>query len=119
VGVLLLALLNHLYGVSRTRKGIGAVDHIHYAPGLHQIYKWAEKRYFDPYNIGMFFVNVFARALWAVDRAIDWFYDKFCVWIIITLSSLLKKLFSGNFSASVTWSLLGIVIIIVTILTII
>ncbi len=118
VGVLLLALINHLYGVSRTKKGIGAVDHIHYAPGLHQIYNWAEKKYFDPYNIGMFFVNIFAKVLWAIDRAIDWFYDKFCVWIATTLTSLLKKLFSGNFSASVTWSLLGIVIIIVTILMI-
>lgn len=116
VFVLVLALVNHLYGVSKTHKGIGAVDHIHYAPGLHQTYNWAEKGYFDPYNIGMFFVNIFAKVLWAIDRAIDWFYNKFCVWITVALSSLLKKLFSGNFSASVTWSLLGIVIIIVTIL---
>jgi formate hydrogenlyase subunit 3/multisubunit Na+/H+ antiporter MnhD subunit len=114
--VLLLALLNHVYGVSKTKKGIGAVDHIHYAPGLLQMYNWAEKRYFDPYDIGMFFVNIFAKVFWAIDRAIDWFYDTFCVWVATTLSSILKKLYAGNYSASVSWSLLGIVIIIVTVL---
>jgi NADH-quinone oxidoreductase subunit L len=116
LGVLLLAFLNHLYGVKRTQKGIGAVDHIHYAPGLLQIYNMAEKRYFDPYDIGMFFVNIFAKAFWAIDRAIDWFYDTFCVWVATTLSTILKKLYSGNYSASVSWSLLGILIIIVTII---
>jgi NADH-quinone oxidoreductase subunit L len=116
LGVLLLAFLNHLYGVKRTQKGIGAVDHIHYAPGLLQIYSMAEKRYFDPYDIGMFFVNIFAKAFWAIDRAIDWFYDTFCVWVATSLSTILKKLYSGNYSASVSWSLLGILIIIVTII---
>jgi len=119
VVVLLFALLNHMFGVARTKKGIGAVDHIHYAPGLHQMYNWAEKRYFDPYNIGMFFVNIFAKALWAVDRAIDWFYDKFCVWVATSLSLILKKAFSGNYSASVSWSLLGILIVITTIIVLI
>jgi NADH-quinone oxidoreductase subunit L len=116
LGVLLLAFLNHLYGVKRTQKGIGAVDHIHYAPGLLQIYNMAEKRYFDPYDIGMFFVNIFAKAFWAIDRAIDWFYDTFCVWVATSLSTILKKLYSGNYSASVSWSLFGILIIIVTII---
>lgn len=116
VAVLLLAFLNHLYGVSKTKRGLGAVDHIHYAPGLVTIYHWAEKRFFDPYNIGMFFVNIAAKIFWAIDRGIDWFYDKFCVWVAESLASLLKKSFSGNYSASVGWSLLGIVIIIISIL---
>jgi NADH-quinone oxidoreductase subunit L len=119
VGVLLIALLNHMYGVSRTRKGIGAVDHIHYAPGLSQMYNWAGKRYFDPYDIGMFFVRIIAKALWAIDRSIDWFYDTFCVWVVTLLSSFLKKAYSGNYSASVSWSLLGILLIIVTIIVLI
>jgi hypothetical protein len=64
----------------------------------------------------MFFVNNFAKALYAIDRGIDWFYDTFCVWVATTLSSILRKIYSGNYSASVSWSLLGIVIIIVTII---
>jgi NADH-quinone oxidoreductase subunit L len=115
VGVLLFALLNHMYGVSRTKKGLGAVDHIHHAPGLSQMYNWAEKRYFDPYDIGMFFVRIIAKTLWTIDRSIDWFYDTFCVWVATFLSSLLKKVYAGNYSASVSWSLLGILIIIITI----
>lgn len=116
VVVLLLALANHIYGVRRTKKAIGAVDHIHYAPGLKQMYGWAEKRYFDPYDITRFFVVIFSKILFGIDRAIDWFYDKFCVWITTTASKILKKAFSGNFAASVSWSLIGIVIIIVTIM---
>jgi len=114
--VLLLAFANHLYGVSKTKRGLGAVDHIHYAPGLHQMYNWAELRYFDPYDIGRFFVNILSKALYAIDRAIDWFYDTFCVWVVTSLSKILKKAYSGNFSASVSWSLIGIVIIIATIM---
>jgi len=116
VVVLLLALANHIYGVRRTKKAIGAVDHIHYAPGLKQMYGWAEKRYFDPYDITRFFVVIFSKILFGIDRAIDWFYDKFCVWVTTTASKILKKAFSGNFAASVSWSLIGIVIIIVTIM---
>ncbi|HNW97958.1 MAG TPA: proton-conducting transporter membrane subunit [Bacteroidales bacterium] len=112
--VLLLALANHIYGVKKTKRGLGAVDHIHYAPGLHQMYNWAEKRYFDPYDISRFFVRILSKALYAIDRAIDWFYDTFCVWVATSLSKILKKAYSGNFSASVSWSLIGIVIIIVT-----
>jgi NADH-quinone oxidoreductase subunit L len=119
VVVLLLALLNHVYGVSKTKKGIGAVDHIHYAPGLSSIYTWAEKHYFDPYNIGMFFVQMLAKALWAIDRSIDWFYDTFCVSVATFLSSAFKKIYSGNHSVYVGWSLLGIVIIIVTMIVLI
>jgi len=116
VVVLLLALANHMYGVRRTKKALGAVDHIHYAPGLKQMYGWAEKRYFDPYDISRFFVIIFSKALYAIDRAIDWFYDTFCVWVTTTASKILKKAFSGNFAASVSWSLIGIVVIIVTIM---
>lgn len=112
--VLLLALVNHMYGVRKTKRGLGAVDHIHYAPGLHQMYDWAGKRYFDPYDIGRFFVRILSIALFAIDRAIDWFYEKLCVGIATSFSKILKKAYSGNLSASVSWSLIGIVIIIVT-----
>ena len=116
VAVLIFAVVNHIYGVSRTGRGSGAVDHIHHAPVLINIYHWAEKRYFDPYDIGMFFVRMIAKTAWAIDRGVDWFYDKFCVWIATGSASVLKKIFSGNYSESVIWSLLGVLIIIVTIL---
>lgn len=116
VVVLLLALLNHFYGVSRTKRGLGAVDHIHYAPVLSTIYLWAEKRYFDPYDIGMYIVHFFARIFWAIDRGIDWFYNTACVWVATSLSNSFRKAYSGNHSVFVSWSLIGILIIIVTVL---
>lgn len=116
VVVLILAFLNHRYGVKKTKRGLGAVDHIHYAPGLHQVYNMAEKRYFDPYDISRYVVVVLAKILYFIDRAIDWVYETLIVWTVKTLSALLKKLFSGNMAASVAWSLVGIVIVILTVL---
>jgi len=115
VVVLLLAFFNHLYGVSKTKKGIGAVDHIHHAPVLSNIYGWAEKRYFDPYDIGMYLVKIMARIFWAIDRSIDWFYDVFCVRTVTLLSTGSKRIFSGNHPAFVGWSLIGILVVILSV----
>jgi NADH-quinone oxidoreductase subunit L len=117
--VLILAFANHFYGVSKSKKGADAANHIRYAPGLNQVYNMAEKRYFDPYDIGMYIVNMFSKMLFAIDRAIDWFYQTFCVWVVTSLSSLLKKAYSGNFTGAVSWSLIGIIIIIVTVIVLI
>lgn len=116
VVVLLLAFLNHLYGVSKTNKGIGAVNHIHHAPVLSYIYGWAEKRYFDPYDIGTYFVKIIASILWAIDRGIDWFYDVFCVRTVMVLSTGFKQIFSGNLAAFISWSLIGMLVVIVSVI---
>ena len=49
---LLLAVLNHWYGVRKTGRGLGAVDHIHNAIFLAPVYAVAEKGQLDPYFIG-------------------------------------------------------------------
>jgi len=53
VVVLILAFLNHMFGVRKSGRGIGAADHIHHAPGLSPMYDLAERRAFDPYEIGL------------------------------------------------------------------
>ncbi len=113
VSVLVLAFLNHLYGVWRTKSGIGAVDHIYHAPGLNTIYKWAEKRYFDPYNIGMIIVNGASRVLWWIDRGIDWIYNKFFVGVVSAFSFVIRKAHTGSYSLYLLWSLAGLAVIIV------
>lgn len=113
--ILLLALLNHLYGVRKTNSGLGAVDHIHYAPGLSTIYGWAELRYFDPYDIGMLGVRGISRLFWRIDRGIDWIYNGFSVGVVRSLSSLLEKANTGSHSAYITWSLAGMAVIIIMI----
>jgi formate hydrogenlyase subunit 3/multisubunit Na+/H+ antiporter MnhD subunit len=105
--VLIGALLNHLYGVKKTGQGLGAVDHIHYAPGLHQTYDLAEKKVFDPYEIGLKIVNALAWLLNKIDRWIDGVYEVIAVKLAEWGSAAIRRSHSGNVSAYVSWSLVG------------
>ena len=111
--VLIAALLNHLYGVKKSGSGLGAVDHIHHAPGLSFIYDKAEKRYFDPYNIVSKFAGFVSIGLFKLDRAVNWFYDVFIVKATFFFTGLIKKLHNGNYAVYLSWSLIGTVIIII------
>src|SRR5665647_1454310 len=115
--VLVLAFLNHLYGVKKTGKSYGAVDHIHYAPGLKTIYKYAELRYFDPYNIGLNIVEIGAEISYYIDRAIDWVYNSFIVWLVNILSVWSRKIYNGSQSVFVGWPLAGVIVIIIIAIT--
>jgi NADH:ubiquinone oxidoreductase subunit 5 (subunit L)/multisubunit Na+/H+ antiporter MnhA subunit len=105
--VLVGALLNHLYGVKRTGRGLGAVDHIHYAPVLHQTYDLAEKKFFDPYELGLKGVNALAWLLNKIDRWIDGLYEVVAVKLVEWGAVLIRRAQSGNVSAYITWSLVG------------
>ena len=105
--VLLGAILNHLYGVKTKGSGLKAVDHIHYAPGLSWLYERAEKRFFDPYDIGMFFVGFFTRIGWWIDRGIDWLYDVFIVKLTFAFTHQIKKAHNGSYVTYLIWSLVG------------
>jgi NADH-quinone oxidoreductase subunit L len=113
VAVLILAYLNHLYGVKRSKSALGASDHIHYAPVLSGIYSLAERRFFDPYDIGMNIVNLFARLFWWVDRGIDWIYNKFTVAIVSGSSWIVRKAHTGNYALYLVWSLAGLAVIVI------
>ncbi|MFH1223895.1 MAG: proton-conducting transporter membrane subunit [Pseudomonadota bacterium] len=114
--VLTAAYLNHRYGVKKTGKGIGAVDHIHYAPVLHGIYDKAERKVFDPYDIGLKFINAFSYAAFGVDRATDWVYNVFSVKTANVFSNSIKKAHTGNFSMYILWSLAGMILLAVWII---
>jgi NADH-quinone oxidoreductase subunit L len=111
VAVLLLAAGNHALGVKRTGKGLGAVDHIHYAPGLKQIYDAAEKRRFDPYEIGMAVIRGFSKLLFWIDRGIDWVYNHFLAGLVSTLSWLVRKPHNGTHWMYILWALGGTVVV--------
>jgi len=113
VVVLIAAYLNHRYGVKKTGKGIGAVDHIHYAPVLHGLYDRAEQGMFDPYNIGIKFINVFSYAAFGADRATDWIYNKFSVKTAYFFANGIKKAHTGNYSLYILWSLAGMILLVV------
>ena len=111
--VLVAALLNHIYGFKRTGKAIRSADHIRYAPGLKSIYDRAEKRYFDPYNIGMGIVDLYAKLALGIDKAIDWVYNNLIVSITYFFTDVLRRLHTGSYRAYIAWSLgVGAVIVI-------
>lgn len=116
VVVLIGALLNHIYGVKKTGKGLGAVDHIHYAPVLGGIYKRAEKGYFDPYNMWWGIINVFSAVMSWIDKSIDWVYNDFSTGVANGLALTLKKLHTGNYRIYIIWSAAGAIAIIMFLL---
>ncbi|NVN93061.1 MAG: NADH-quinone oxidoreductase subunit L [Desulfuromonadales bacterium] len=111
ITVLVAAYLNHIFGVGRSGKGTGAVDHIHYAPVLHEIYDRAEKREFDPYDRGMMVIQGIAGASWKIDRSIDWLYSVMAVGIAHSLSRTIRKLHNGSFATYVVWTTIGGVLV--------
>jgi hypothetical protein len=108
LAALSIAALNHWYGTRRSGSGLGAADHIHYAPGLRSVYAAAEKGLLDPYKVGMRLILLFAAACRAIDRAIDWFYDKAVVEAVRLTSAGFCKLHSGSHARYIIWSLAGI-----------
>ena len=111
--VLVGALLNHLAGARRAGSGLGAADHIHYAPGLSTIYDRAGRRWFDPYDLGLKVVAGLARILWGIDRAIDWIYDGFTVTLATGLGRGLSRLHNGNYARYLLWSLGGVILVVI------
>ncbi|MFA6079323.1 MAG: proton-conducting transporter membrane subunit, partial [Candidatus Omnitrophota bacterium] len=110
--VLIAAFLNHIYGVKRTGSGLKAVDHIHYAPGLSIIYDKAEKRFFDPYDIGLRIVGFVSKIAWGCDRGIDWVYNVLTVKVTFAFTGGIRKLHNGSYSTYILWSLAGALVMI-------
>jgi NADH-quinone oxidoreductase subunit L len=111
--VLVGAFLNHWGGVKAKGSALKAVDHIHHAPVLAGIYDKAEKRFFDPYDIGLRLVDWIAKLFNWCDRAIDWLYDVFIVRVALTFTEIIKSAHNGNYSRYLAWSLLGMIMIVV------
>jgi NADH:ubiquinone oxidoreductase subunit 5 (subunit L)/multisubunit Na+/H+ antiporter MnhA subunit len=111
--VLIGAFLNHMYGTKKGGSGLKAAEHIHHAPVLSEIYVKAEKRYFDPYDIGLKFVTVISKVTWTVDKIIDWFYNDLSVRVSYAISSGIRKMHNGSYSRYIIWSVAGAVLIVI------
>jgi NADH-quinone oxidoreductase subunit L len=114
--VLVGALLNHLWGVRRAGSGLGAVDHIHYAPGLHALYDQAERRVFDPYEIGLKIAGAIARLAWGIDRGIDFLYDVVAVKITYAFTDSIRSVHTGSLLAYLSWALVGLLLVLILIM---
>jgi NADH-quinone oxidoreductase subunit L len=111
--VLAGALLHHLWAAKIMGGGLKASEHIRHAPLLNGIYDRAERRYFDPYDIGLKIVGVISKAGWWIDRAVDWLYDGLSVRSAFGLSNEIRLAHTGNYSLYVFWSLAGIVLVVI------
>jgi NADH-quinone oxidoreductase subunit L len=107
------ACLNHAWGVRRTGASLGAVDHIHHAPVLSQVYRMAEQRYFDPYEIALNFVTAYAKVAFAVDRGVDSVYEVVVVRLNRALTRGFCELQNGSYPTYVLWSLIGAIAVII------
>jgi len=114
---LALAIFNHYFGVKKTGSGLGAVDHVHYAPGFHQAYDAAEKRYFDPYDWAKHVGRAVAYIGWGVDRGIDYFYNKIVTCAATGISAAFRSLHDGSHVTYLAWSLAGLALVIIACMT--
>ncbi|MDD5583789.1 MAG: proton-conducting transporter membrane subunit [Candidatus Omnitrophica bacterium] len=111
--VLAAALLNHIFGFKMKGNALHAADHIHHAPVLSFFYAKAEKRLFDPYEIGLKITAVFAKIAFWIDRAIDWLYETLAVKIVAFFAHMMKRLHTGNYGTYLFWSLVGMAFVII------
>ena len=109
--VLILAVLNHLFGLKKQRSGLHALDHIRYFPVVSNIYDLAERRFFDPYNWGLGLVNFISRISFGLDKGINWVYDSLSVRIAYGFSSGIRRLHTGNYSVYLAWVITGMLVI--------
>ena len=109
-----IAVGNHVLGVKRSGSGLKAVDHIHHAPVLRRLYDMAEKRFFDPYELAMAGFNVLARACWAIDRGIDWIYNKGVPQAALSCTKALRLCHNGNHAVYLIWLLVGLSIVVLS-----
>jgi formate hydrogenlyase subunit 3/multisubunit Na+/H+ antiporter MnhD subunit len=116
VVVLAGAVANHFYGVRRTGRGLGAVDHIHYAPVARGLYDRAERRFFDPYELGMRVARAVSLAGWGIDRFVDWIYNWLVVKVALGVSKAVRACHTGAYSMYLVWALAGLGIIVVYVL---
>ena len=77
------------------------------------IYDKAEKRFFDPYEIGLKIIRFISKIFFKFDRIIDWFYDVFIVKLTYFFTGLIKKLHNGHYAMYLSWSLIGTVFILI------
>jgi NADH-quinone oxidoreductase subunit L len=111
--VLIAAVINHIYGVKRSGSALKAADHIHYSPILSKIYEKAEKRYFDPYDIGRKIIKLFSNTMWGIDKAIDWIYNDMAPASAYVVTSRIRKLHDGSYNTYIAWSLAGTILVII------
>ena len=113
IGCLVLAFLLHRHGFLKGgRKAYLASEPIHNLPGVHQAYDLAEKRVFDPYEQGVKVLQGLSTVLFkAVDRPIDFVFEKVVTVTGEKFTGILKKAHNGHYANYLAWCLAGLIIL--------
>lgn len=98
IAVMITALSNHLIGFSLTSKAYKVSEHIHHAPVLRSIYNWAEKGYFDIYELSKGLFRVFANILFRIDRLFDALIDKLPSTTTLSFSYQISSIHRGVYN---------------------
>ena len=109
--VLLLAVLDYIYGYKKSGNTLNCADHIIYAPGIKSVYKMAEKGCFDPYNWLIAAVGGFSDICVRIEHGVSWVYDKFVPGMINGLSLALHRFNNGRLSRYFYLAIGGLVFI--------
>jgi len=113
VAALLLALADHLYGLKKTGSALNSADHIHFAPGLKQVYALAEAGKLDPYNWLVAAVNGFSRACQWVENGVSWVYDKGVPGLVGGASKLLHRSVNGSLTRYLLLAVAGVACVLI------
>ncbi len=108
---LALALVDHLLGKKKTGSALNSADHIHYAPGLKQVYALAEAGKLDPYNWLVSAVNGFSIACAWVEKGVSWVYDKGVPGLIRGSSGPLHREVTGSLTRYLALAAAGLVLV--------
>jgi NADH-quinone oxidoreductase subunit L len=113
IACLVLAFLLHRYGFLKGgRKAYLASEPVHKLPVVHQLYDWAEARVFDPYEQGVKVLQGLSTFLFkAVDRPIDFFFEKVVTVTGEKFTGILKKAHNGHYANYLAWCLAGLIIV--------
>jgi formate hydrogenlyase subunit 3/multisubunit Na+/H+ antiporter MnhD subunit len=113
VACLVLAFLIHRAGFRKMgRKAYMASAVIHDLPGFHQAYDLAERRVFDPYEQGVKVLQGLSMVLYkAVDRPIDFVFEKIVTVTGEKFTGILKKAHNGHYANYLAWCLAGLIIL--------
>jgi NADH-quinone oxidoreductase subunit L len=113
IGCLVLAFLLHRHGFLKGgRKAHLASEPIHNLPVVHKLYDLAERRVFDPYEQGVKALHGLSVALFkAVDRPIDYVYDKIVTASGAAFTGILRKAHNGHYANYLAWCLAGLIIL--------
>ncbi len=117
VAVLVIAVLSHLRQAKIQGGGLKAAAYIYQAPILATIFRWAQRRFFDPYYVVAKILRAGAWILYGCDRLVNWFSDGAVVGVARISGSVIRKAHDGNYATYVAWVLAGTALVVILFIT--